>query len=264
MKKIISALLIAAMIATFCAIFTSAEQVIVSNHNIDENPEQGGRFIDDEESAWLIYGWVCSNVKLLKVGYILDGGDVVWAADEVGSEADEIQGTGSFAYYDAKLSSDLIYLGLSNELNPCVGTRFHIEIPTLELEKGEHEFEIMATFEDGSVDNCVRGSLYTFTKTKDAVIDPNKVTEEATQEVTEEATVEATEEVTEAIGETEAITEAGSEAVTEAETDDVSTTGSEETKDEGPNLPLIIGLICGAVVIIAAAVGVVLAKKKKQ
>lgn len=263
MKKIFIVLLAVLTAAIFAV---SASAAINSNHLID----QGYPDFNKDETKWDIFGWTCVDTEITALGYKLDGADTVWVIDRVIVRDDAEKVRENDCFEDLELERAIIEGSLQNGLDEFFGYRMHITLDTSELAKGNHTFEFVVKYADGTEGNPCRETVYDFVKKKS----PAAVTETTAEVTTEEITTEevTTEEVTTEEITTEADTTA--EQTTEVVTTEAGTTAEQTTKtpedtkaeekSSGGNTAVIIIVIIACIVAAAAVTVAIVLKKKKK
>ena len=262
MKKLLSAILAVIMLAAaFTATASAAEN---SNHYIEPDYPS----LNKKETAWEIYGWTVVDTEIVKIGYILDEGETVWAVPEVDARDDNSRIEENDAFRDFELEAAIIEYSLQNGLEEFFAYRIYLTIDTTELAKGKHIVEVIAEYADNSEDNPFRGEIFSFNKKKgtassaatEAAAGP--ATEPATAPATEPATEKATEKATEpAAQQTEPANETnGPEKTAEPVQSEAQT---EKSAGETKNNVLPTILIIAAAVVALAVGGFFILKKKK-
>ena len=256
MKKIISVVLAALMLASAPALYASAAEN--SNHYVEE----GYPVLDDDERFWQIYCWSCVDTEITAIGYRLDDAETVWTVTTVDTRDDNDVSGDNDAFRDYTLETALLEYSLTNGLEDFFGYRIMLTIDLSNVEKGKHNVEITAKYADGTEGNPLRESIYTFKKKTEA--SGAAATEAATGAETEAKTEPVTEAQTEA--KTEPVTEAKTEAKTEeakpAETKANETKRAEEQGKKSNTLLIVVIII--AAIAVAAVAGLLIFKKKKK
>jgi hypothetical protein len=145
----------------------------------------------DADNTYKVGGWTVVNrvSKLAKIGYKLDGGEVVWTAN-VTEPAAGYAHQDNDSYRDLDLEPVIIQYGLLNGLaaDDFYGYRFYYLIDTSALAAGDHTFEVMGQFENGEVMNITRGAVKTFTAAEPEVTEPDVTEPDTTEPDTTEPT----------------------------------------------------------------------------
>ena len=172
MKKALVIIIAAVMTAVLCI---SASAAINSNHLIDEGFP---RFNDEKETEWELFCWTVVDTKITKMGYKLDGGDIVWVDESVDVRDNAKNLEGNDCFEDLELDNAIVNMSLANGLETFFGYRIHITLDTSKIEKGEHTLEVAVKYEDDTIGNPLRDNSVSMVKTLDAVEDGEQGGEE--------------------------------------------------------------------------------------
>ena len=165
MKKILALVIAALMLAVLCVPATAANN---ANHYVDWEG------LNADESKWIVGSWVVSDTALTKLGYSIDGGDVVWTDLAIGEKETTPLYTKEDEKNDVFRARDLEQVLKDNWLTnlnngeEVFGYRVYLAIDVSGLGKGEHSIQLAGKYADGTEGTVFRTIINTFNKTKDA------------------------------------------------------------------------------------------------
>ncbi|MBO4869248.1 MAG: hypothetical protein J5585_06010 [Clostridia bacterium] len=165
MKKVIALVIAALMLAVLCVPATAANN---ANHYVDWEG------LNADESKWIVGSWVVSDTALTKLGYSIDGGDVVWTDLAIGEKettplyTKEDEKNDVFRARDLEQTLKDAWLTNLNNGEEVFGYRVYLAIDVSGLGKGEHSIQLAGKYADGTEGTVFRSIINTFNKTKDA------------------------------------------------------------------------------------------------
>ena len=187
MKKIIVITVAAVMAVLMCVFGAMAAS---TNYLIDETFPK----LSDDESQWELMCWTVAENEIVRVGYILDNGEIVWIVNDIGHVAKQTDTVikPNDCFRDDELEGAVIAYGMSGGLTECFAYRIHVTLDTSRLSTGKHQFELVAEYSDGTFDNPLTGEAgiktFKIKKTVAPVTDPEETTEPEVTTEPEETT----------------------------------------------------------------------------
>ena len=179
MKKIVSLVIAALMLAVLCVPASAANN---ANHYVDWEG------LNADESKWIVGSWAVSDTALTKLGYSIDGGDVVWTDLAIGEKettplyTKEDEKNDVFRARDLEQTLKDSWLTNLNNGEEVFGYRVYLAVDVSGLGKGEHSIQLAGKYADGTEGTVFRDTINTFSKTKDAAA-PAEPPAESTTEV---------------------------------------------------------------------------------
>lgn len=165
MKKIVSLVIAALMLAVLCVPASAANN---ANHYVDWEG------LNADESKWIVGSWAVSDTALTKLGYSIDGGDVVWTDLAIGEKettplyTKEDEKNDVFRARDLEQTLKDSWLTNLNNGEEVFGYRVYLAVNVSGLAKGEHSIQLAGKYADGTEGTVFRDTINTFNKTKDA------------------------------------------------------------------------------------------------